>query len=282
VLRLRGRTPYLLCLPLLAFLGFYFLLPVGQLMTLAVAPEQAGRAFPVFDRFFTLFGDAYFRSIVARTMRIAFFTTMLSLVMAYPVAILMRGLNSRWQSVLVLIMVSPLLTSVVVRTLAWVVLLSRRGIFNQILGEFGVPEIRFMYNEAAVVVALTHVFFGYMVISLLTIMRRIDDSLYDAASNLGASRFRMFVEITLPLSLPGILTGSILVFTLAASAYATPALIGGSRVTVLAVEVYNLAIASLAWGDAAAVATVLFVLIAGSVFMTTRLGEGGRRKVIFH
>ena len=206
---------------------------------------------------------------------------LLSLIMAYPVAILMRGLNSRWQTVLVLIMVSPLLTSVVVRTLAWVVLLSRRGIFNQILDALGLPEIRFMYNEAAVVVALTHVFFGYMVISLLTILRRIDDTLYDAASNLGASRFRMFVEITLPLSLPGILAGCMLVFTLAASAYATPALVGGSRVSVLAVEVYNLAIQSLAWGDAAAVATVLFFLIAGSMLVMTRVGEGGRRKVIF-
>ena len=91
-----------------------------------------------------------------------------------------------------------------------------------------------MYNEAAVVVALTHVFFGYMVISLLTILRRIDDTLYDAAANLGASRFRMFVEITLPLSLPGIMAGCMLVFTLSASAYATPALVGGSRMSMLA------------------------------------------------
>jgi putative spermidine/putrescine transport system permease protein len=280
MLRLRDRTPYLLCLPLLAFLGFYFLLPVGQMMMLSLTPEKGGD-FPTLHRFTQLFGDAYYQSITIRTLRIAFFTTLLSLVMAYPVAILMRGLNSRWQSVLVLIMVSPLLTSVVVRTLAWVVLLSRRGIFNQILGAWGLPDIRFMYNEIAVVVALTHVFFGYMVISLLTILRRIDDTLYDAADNLGASRFRMFVEITLPLSLPGILTGCMLVFTLAASAYATPALVGGSRANVLAVEVYNLAIASLAWGDAAAVATVLFLLIAGSVFLMTRVGEGGRSKVIF-
>jgi putative spermidine/putrescine transport system permease protein len=279
-MRFRNRTPYLLCLPLLAFLGFYFLVPVGQMMLLAITPEKGGD-FPTLSRFVNLFGDSYYQSLTIRTLRIAFFTTLLSLVMAYPVAILMRGLNSRWQSLLVLIMVSPLLTSVVVRTLAWVVLLSRRGIFNQILGQFGIPEVRFMYNEPAVVVALTHVFFGYMVISLLTILRRIDDSLYDAASNLGASRFRMFVEITLPLSLPGILAGCMLVFTLSASAYATPALVGGSRISMLAVEVYNLAIQSLAWGDAAAAATVLFFLIAGSVFLMTRIGEGGRRKVIF-
>ena len=280
-MRLRNSTPYWLCLPLLAFLAFYFLLPVGQMMMLAITPEKAGGAFPTFARFTELFGEPYYQTITMRTLRIAFFTMLLSLVMAYPVAILMRGLNSRWQTVLVLIMVSPLLTSVVVRTLAWVVLLSRRGIFNQVLDALGLPEIRFMYNEAAVVVALTHVFFGYMVISLLTILRRVDDTLYDAASNLGASRFRMFVEITLPLSLPGILAGCMLVFTLAASAYATPALVGGSRISVLAVEVYNLAIQSLAWGDAAAVATVLFLLIAGSMLLMTRVGEGGRRKVIF-
>lgn len=280
-MRLRNSTPYWLCLPLLAFLAFYFLLPVGQMMTLAITPDKTGGDFPTFQRFHELFRDPYYQTITIRTLRIAFFTTLLSLVMAYPVAILMRGLNSRWQTVLVLIMVSPLLTSVVVRTLAWVVLLSRRGLFNQILDAFGLPEIRFMYNEAAVVVALTHVFFGYMVISLLTSLRRIDDALYDAAANLGASRLRMFVEITLPLSLPGILGGCVLVFTLAASAYATPALVGGSRVSVLAVEVYNLAIQSLAWGDAAAVATVLFFLIAASMLVMTRVGEGGRRKVIF-
>jgi len=279
--RLRNSTPYWLCLPLLAFLAFYFLLPVGQMMVLAVTPERAGGEFPTLQRFHELFKEPHYQTITIRTLRIAFFTMLLSLIMAYPVAILMRGLNSRWQTVLVLIMVSPLLTSVVVRTLAWVVLLSRRGIFNQVLDALGLPEIRFMYNEAAVVVALTHVFFGYMVISLLTILRRIDDTLYDAASNLGASRFRMFVEITLPLSLPGILAGCMLVFTLAASAYATPALVGGSRVSVLAVEVYNLAIQTLAWGDAAAVATVLFFLIAGSMRVMTRVGEGGRRKAIF-
>src|ERR1700737_4291376 len=217
--RFRNAAPYLLCLPLVMFLAFYFLFPVGQMMLLAITPEKADGDFPTFQRFVELFKEPYYKTVPIRTLRIAFLTTLLSLVMAYPGAVLMRGLTSRWQSVLVLIMVSPLLTSVVVRTLAWVVLLSRRGIFNQILGAFGLPEIRFMYNETAVVVALTHVFFGYMVISLLTILRRIDDTLYDAASNLGASRFRMFLEITLPLSLPGILAGCMLVFTLSASAY---------------------------------------------------------------
>ena len=279
--RWRNWTPYLLCLPLLAFLAVFFLFPVGRMMLLSLTPQEAGGAFPTLARFYDLFREPYYQNLTVRTLRVSIATSLLSLVMAFPVAILMRNLTSRWQSVLVLIMVSPLLTSVVVRTLAWVVLLSRNGIFNQGFGALGLPPMRLMYNEAAVVVALTHVFFGYMVISLLTILRRIDDTLYDAAANLGASRLRMFIAITLPLSLPGIMAGSMLVFTLSASAYATPALVGGSRMTMLGVEVYNLAIQQLAWGDAAAVATVLFILISGAVLFATTLSEGGKRKVIF-
>jgi putative spermidine/putrescine transport system permease protein len=278
-LRWRDRSPYLLCLPLVLFLAIFFFIPVGHMVFLSLSTD-AGQ-FPSVDRYVALFRDSYYQTLTLRTLRISFFTTILSLMLAYPVAMLMRSVTSRWQTVLVLIMVSPLLTSVVVRTLAWVILLARQGLLNQALGTLGFEQIRFMYNEPAVVIALTHVFFGYMVISLLTILRRIDDNLYAAASNLGASQLRMFIEITLPLSLPGIMAGSLLVFTLSAGAYATPALIGGSRNQVLGVEVYNLAIQSLAWGDAAAVATLLFFVIAGAAWLATSISEGGRRKVIF-
>ncbi|MFI5015556.1 MAG: ABC transporter permease [Hyphomicrobiales bacterium] len=264
----------------MAFLTVAFVLPVAHMMLLAVVPDTVGR-FITLDRFTAILGDPYDRALVLRTLRIGVAVTALSLVMAYPVALFMRDLASRWQSVLVLIMVSPLLTSVVVRSLAWVVLLSRQGVLNQGLRALGLPDLLLMYSEAGVVIALTHVFFGYMVVSLLTVLRRIDDNLYSAAFNLGASRLRAFLAITLPLSLPGVLTGCVLVFTLSASAYATPALVGGSRNAMLAVEVYNLAILQLAWGDAAAVATVLFALIVAVVVLTTWVTEGGRRKVIF-
>jgi putative spermidine/putrescine transport system permease protein len=132
-----------------------------------------------------------------------------------------------------------------------------------------------------VVVGLTHVFFGYMVVPLMTSIRRIDDNLYAAAANLGAGRLRQHIEITLPLSMPGILTGSLLVFVLSASAYATPSLLGGLRISMLAVEVYNQAITMFDWPEAAVVSTILFVMIAIVVWIFTRLLEGGRRRIIF-
>jgi putative spermidine/putrescine transport system permease protein len=279
-LHLRRSAPYLLSLPLIVFMAVFFLLPLAHMMLLSFTPEAKSGALGL-HRYAQFLGDSYYQSVTLRTLRVGLITTFVTLIMAYPVALLMRSPNSRWQSVIILIVISPLLTSVVVRTLSWVVLLSREGVINHALAALGLPQLRMIYNESAMVIGLTHVFFGYMVISLLTALRRIDDTLYDAAANLGASRFRMFLEITLPLSLPGILAGCILSFTLAVSTYATPSLLGGSRASVLAVEVYNLAIEHLAWANAATVATVLFLLISAVIWLATALAESGRRKAIF-
>lgn len=274
----RHRAAWLLVLPLAGFLAVLFVVPVGQMMVLGLFPEGEG---PTLDLYSTVISDPFYQRVAVRTLRIGLLTTLLSLVLAYPVALHLRNVGTRWQSAIVLIMVSPLLTSVVVRTLAWVVLLSQRGILNQAFGAVGVSPIRMIYVEGAVVVGLTHVFFGYMVVSLMTSIRRIDENLYAAAANLGASRLRQHLEITLPLSLPGVLAGCLLVFILSASAYATPSLLGGLRISMLAVEVFNQAITYFNWAEAAVISTFLFILIAAVVWLATRVAEGGRRKVIF-
>jgi putative spermidine/putrescine transport system permease protein len=271
------RTPYLLSLPFLIFLTVFFVLPVVRIMLLGIMPEGGVS----FDLFASVLSDPFYQRVAIRTLRISLATTIVSLILAFPVALHMRHVSSRWQAILVLIMVSPLLTSVVVRTLAWVVLLSQRGILNQAIGAVGLEPVRLIYVESAVVIGLTHVFFGYMVVPLMTSIRRIDDNLYAAAANLGASRLRQHLEITLPLSVPGILTGSLLVFILSASAYATPSLLGGLRISMLAVEVFNQAITMFDWAEAAVLSTILFVMIAIVVWLVTRALEGGRRRVIF-
>lgn len=272
------RAAWLLSLPLLAFLLALFVVPVAQMLLLGFMPDDDG---PTLALFSEVVSDPFYQRIAVRTLRISLLTTLLSLALAYPVALHLRNVGARWQSVIILIMVSPLLTSVVVRTLAWVVLLSQRGILNQAFGAVGLPTMRMIYVEGAVVLGLTHVFFGYMVVSLMTSIRRIDENLYAAAANLGASRLRQHLEITLPLSLPGVLAGSVLVFILSASAYATPSLLGGMRISMLAVEVFNQAITSFNWPEAAVISTILFVMIALIVWLATRLFEGGRRRAIF-
>lgn len=276
--KLPNRAPYLLSLPMLVFLVLLFVVPVGQMMMLGLTPDDDGISFTLFG---SVISDPFYQRVAYRTLRISLMTTLFSLILAFPVAIHMRNVRARWQSIIVLVMISPLLTSVVVRTLAWVVVLSRRGILNQAFGELGLEPLRLIYIEGAVVVGLTHVFFGYMVVSLSTSIRRIDENLYTAAANLGASRLRQHIEITLPLCLPGILAGSLLVFILSASAYATPSLLGGLRISMLAVEVFNQAIMSFNWPKAAVISTVLFIMIAFVVWIATRVLEGGKRRVIF-
>jgi putative spermidine/putrescine transport system permease protein len=272
------RAAWLLCLPLLVFLAIFFIAPVGQMLLLALSPKGEGYSLALIESVLT---DSFYQGIAIRTLRISLITTVVSLVIAYPVAVHLRNVSSRWQSAIILVMVSPLLTSVVVRTLAWVVLLSQRGILNQAFTDVGLPRMRMLYVEGAVVVGLVHVFFGYMVVSLMTSIRKIDENLYTAAANLGASRLRQHLEITVPLSLPGVLTGALLVFILSASAYATPSLLGGLRISMMAVEVFNQAITYLNWPEAAAISIVLFVGIAAIVWSVTRVAEGGKRKVIF-
>lgn len=274
--------PYLFSLPTLLFIGGLFLLPVVSLCAISLFHQGAdGTHSFTLQYYVDLLSDSYNLAIAWRTLRLSFITTALSLILAFPVALYMRLLTPFWRSVLTFILISPLLTSVVVRTLAWVILLGPKGVVNETLVRLGLSPLPLMYNEFGVVVGLIHVFFGYMVLSLMASIMKLDENLLLAASNLGASRWVVLREIIIPLSLPGILAGSVLVFTMSASTYATPVLLGGSSTKMLAPEIYDLAINYLEWNSAAAMSVLLFAGIAVIITVATALAEGGRRKAIF-
>ena len=271
----RART-LLLLLPLLLFLGLAYLVPFFGVIRWSVTLPEPG-----LGQYRAALSDPLVQSVFLRTVRICLAVTVASVLAGYVIALLwVRG--GPVQKLLVeLCILIPFWISVLTRAFGWLALLSNRGIINQAFGAVGLEPMRLIYVEGAVIVGLTHVFFGYMVVSLMTSIRRIDENLYAAAANLGASRLRQHLEITLPLSLPGVLAGCVLVFILAASAYATPSLLGGLRISMLAVEVFNQAITYFNWPEAAVISTALFVLIAIVVWLATRVAEGGRRKVIF-
>ena len=277
-----GALPYLFSLPTLLFIGLLFLLPVASLGVTSFfrAAEGGGYEFTL-DLYRELFTDSYNLSMMWRTLKLSLITTAVSLVLAFPVALYMRQTTPRRRTIIALILLSPLLTSVVVRTLAWVIVLGPRGVLNDGLAAIGLSPVSLIYNEIGVVIGLTHVFFGYMVLSLMTSLLKIDENLQLAASNLGASRWVILREILIPLSLPGILAGSVLVFTMSASTYATPVLLGGSSTKMVAPEIYDLAINYIEWNAAAALSCVLFAGIALIVFLGTLFAESGRRRVIF-
>jgi putative spermidine/putrescine transport system permease protein len=274
--------PYLFSLPMLLFIGGLFLLPVVSLgITSLFVPKPDGTHEFSLSLYREIFTDPYNLAMTWRTIKLSSITTLLSLVLAFPVALYMRQISPRGRSIIAFILLSPLLTSVVVRTLAWVILLGPKGVVNNALASLGIPPVSLIYNEIGVIIGLTHVFFGYMALSVMTSLLKIDDNLLLAASNLGASRWVILREIIIPLSLPGIIAGSVLVFTMSASAYATPVLLGGSSTKLVATEIYDLAINYLEWSNAAALAVVLFIGIASVVTLATVIAESGRRRVIF-
>jgi len=177
-----------------------------------------------------------FHDALWATLRIGLITTLVSLLIGYPLAHWMAHLRSRLGHALALMaVIAPLLTGIVVRTFAWMTILQDKGVINTTLMSWGLTSgpLPLMYNEFGTVVALVHIYVPFMVLTLVGVIGRIDQQLEQAARSLGASRLRAFVEVTLPLSLPGILAGSLLVFALSISAYVTPSLMGGTDVLTL-------------------------------------------------
>lgn len=186
--------------------------------------------------------DSLYVEALFSTMKIGLVTTIASLVLGYPLAHWMARTRSRLgYGVLLILVIAPMLTGIVVRTFAWMTILSDTGVVNATLIGAGLIEkpLPLMYNELGTTIALVHIYVPFMVLTLAGVIGRIDTRLEEAARSLGAGLARTFLEVTLPLSLPGVAAGSLLVFALAISAYVTPYLMGGSQVLTLPMLIYQ-------------------------------------------
>lgn len=219
----------------------FFVMPLGVMAVMSFFsgnPVTNTNAFATtrhYERF--IFDSAgIYHDALWSTLRIGLITTVVSLLIGYPLAHWMARMQSRLGHALVLVaVIAPMLTGIVVRTFAWMTILQDKGVINTLLLNWGLIEkpLPLMYNEFGTVVALVHIYVPFMVLTLTGVIGRIDERLEQAARSLGAGRLRAFVEVTLPLSLPGILAGSLLVFALSISAYVTPSLMGGTNVLTL-------------------------------------------------
>ena len=260
----RTPTGYLLALPAVGALAVLFLWPVLRMVVTSLVDGAGGFSL---DRYTSVLGDPFYLQMLWRTIWVSLLTTLASLVIAYPVALHMRQMSPRARGLLSLILLSPLLISVVVRTLGWVMLLSPTGVMNTVLSYVGLGPFNVLYTEAAVVIGMTQVYFGYMALSLMISVLAIPDHLLLAAADLGANRLRIFWHIVVPMTMPGVRAGCILVFALSASAYVTPAMLGDGREPVLAQRVYDSALFYADFEQAAAFATILLVMILLGMFL---------------
>ena len=258
------NIPYLLTAPGVLF--FAALLGAPMIMTLLLSLHSYDFNLGVqsdwtFSNYAEVIGDPYFQKIFGRTFGLALWVTVICVAIGVPEAYVLSRLSPRWRSIFLLIVLGPLLISVVVRTLGWALFFGGGGILSMIsqaLG-FGDEPVSLMFTFTGMTIALVHVLVPFMVISVWASLQKIDPQSEDAAYSLGASKMTVLRRITLPQAMPGILSGSIIVFALTASAFATPAIIGGRRLKVVATAAYDEYLSTLNWPLGAAIAILLLV-----------------------
>lgn len=257
-------TPWLLSLPALAL--FVALLAVPLILTAILSFNAFDGMRGIqqtfgFGNYLEVVLDGYYQEIFLRTGGMALAVTLICIVLGVPETLILAKMRPAWRGAFFVVILGPLLISVVVRTLGWSVLLGSQGVVNSALLGLGIIDepIRLLFSMTGVIIVMTHVFLPFMVIAVWSSLQRLDGQIEHAARSLGAGPLTTFRRIMLPQLMPGILSGSIIVFALAASAYATPAIIGGRRVKVVATTLYDEFFNSLNWPLGAAIAVLLLL-----------------------
>ncbi|MBO0904141.1 ABC transporter permease [Jiella sonneratiae] len=270
--------PWLLSAPALVL--FLVMLVTPLVMTAVLSFNSFdfyGGIKPTFglENYADVLGDSYFYEIFGRTFLIALVTTLICALVGTPQAYFLLRMRPLWRSVMILVVLGPLLISVVVRTLGWAILLGNNGVINDALKNLALIDrpIKMMYTSGGIVLALVHVMIPFMILAVWAALQRQDPATEKAAESLGARPATVFRRIVLPQAMPGILSGSLIVFSLSASAFATPAILGGRRVKVVSTTVYDEFLNTLNWPLGAAIAIILLVSVLAIMVAWNRLVE---------
>jgi putative spermidine/putrescine transport system permease protein len=269
-LRLPVRQTMLVA-PAVLFLVAFFVLPlIDNGLRSFVAPETG--AFSL-ARYGQLLTDGFYIRSIIETILLSTVVTLVCLLVGYPVAYYLVRYGGRWSGLIIFLLIAPLLTSIIMRTYGWEVLFARRGLVNTwLVQDLGLIErpLRLLDTPGIAVIGLVHVLVPFMVLSIASVLQGIDQRLEESAALLGATRFRTFLEVTLPLSLDGIGTGAILVFMVANGSFVTLVLLGGGLQT-LPLLIYQQFNTTRDFGMASAMSTVLLAVALVCLFLQLRL-----------
>ncbi len=270
--------PAVLLSPSLLFLAMFFALPALGFISYSVLTQAADGTIGLpltLEHYHHFFTTPLYIRVLLTTLRISLITTAIAVVLAYPVALVMVRSKPAVRQAITVIVIAPLVVSIVVRTYGWQLILGNgpTGILNWLLLNSGITgsPIALLYSETAVVIGSLHVFFPMMVLPLASALGKIDPRIEDAARTLGATAWRTFRRVTLPLSLPGLTVGCTLVFSLTAGSFVTPAVLGGTAGQMLGVLVEQQILVVYNWPFGAACATVLVAIVLAVNFASVRL-----------
>lgn len=278
----QARFKWLLVVPLMIFFLVFFVIPVGLIFASSFNPQTLGQvsvtADLTLDNYIRFFSRSNYLMAAGRSMMLGVVVAAVTLVVAYPMAfVIAKTENPARNTFLLILVLAAMQLDMVIRLYGMMVILGDNGLINQMLAGLGLRSegnpLQLMYNFLGVVLGLVQFALPFMILTLMGVIRGINPSLEEAARSLGASRRRAFFRVTLPMSMPGILAGSLLVFSLSISSYIVPALMGGFRVGVLPIHIFQQVADGARFQFGATIAVILFLLSAGAVAIYLRLGN---------
>ena len=255
---MKKNVRYTLLFPGIVLLCFFLVLPLLSSLIPTVFPESSFSL----QLYIDFFKDSYFMAVLGRTLSISFIVTIFCAVFGLPAAYVISGVSKKWRGILIALTLFPLLTNSVIRSFAWITILGKNGVINNLLMMFGVinEPLSLLYTDFSIIIGSVYLFLPTMIMTLVGVLENIDDDLLEAAATLGLSPLKGFFKIILPLSLPGMIVGSILVFTGTLTAYTTPQLLGGNKKMMLATLLYQRATTLGDWTSASVIALVMIVI----------------------
>ena len=256
--------------PAITAVVLFLLVPV--IITIAAT---FGEPKGVFSPYVAFFSSGFRRTVLYRTIEVALVTTAISLVVGFIAAYVIAQMPGRLKSLMIIAAVFPLLTGVVVRSFAWLIILGKNGILNTILLSIGVisEPLSMLYTEGSVIVAMVYLFVPLMILTLVGVLEGIPQDLIQAATSLGATPAATFRQVILPLATPGLIVGAVLVFTGSFTSYATPQLLGGEKQMMMGTFLYQRAMVTFDWVGASTIAAIMVVVTIGIVAIMSRIAR---------
>lgn len=254
---MKNWMKYTLLLPGIVILILFLVMPLLSMFM----PTIFGEGGFSISSYIAFFEDPLNVRIFIRTLRVSLITTVICAFLGVPAAYYISRCKPSTRSAFMTISIFPLLTNSVIRSFAWITILGRNGIINRLLQSFGIVSepVQMMYTEFAIILGSVYLFLPLMMTTLVGVMENIPNDMMEAAESLGANRLKAFFKVILPLSLPGIIVGSTLVFTGTLSAYTTPQLLGGNKNTVMATFIFEKAMTLGDWTGASVIAIIMII-----------------------
>ncbi|GLC81857.1 ABC transporter permease [Lacrimispora brassicae] len=254
---MKKSSAFIMVVPGLVILAVCLFLPLLRVLI----PSFHTGDYP-FSAYVEFFQDEYYLKIFMRTVKVAFLTTAVCMAAGVPTAYFISRCRKKWRGILLSVSIFPLMTNSVIRSFAWINILGSNGIINRFLLAAGFVEkpAKLLYTDFSIIIGSVYLFLPLMIVTVAGVMENIDDDMMEAALSLGADRFKAFMKVIFPMSLPGIIVGGILVFTGTLTAYTTPQLLGGNKHMVLATFIYQRAMSVGDWNGAAVISLIMIVV----------------------